>query len=149
MATISETSGAALTERLAALARHRRRIAVVAIAAAVATVLLAFLLPPVYQSTATILIEQQEIPQDLVRSTITSFADQRVQVISQRVMTSQNLMQIIDQYGLYPKIRRNRPREELLQKMRDDVRMQMVSAEVIDPRSGRPTRANIAFTVAT
>ena len=48
----------------------------------------AFALPAVYESEATILIEQQEIPEDLVRSTVTSYADQRVQVISQRVMSS-------------------------------------------------------------
>jgi hypothetical protein len=58
-------------------------------------------LPPTYRSTATILIEQQQIPQDLVRTTVTSFADQRVQVISQRIMTTVNLSRIIEQYGLY------------------------------------------------
>ena len=135
-------------ERLTALSRHRMRIALVAGIAAVATLLLAVLLPPTYQSTATILIEQQEIPQELVRSTITSFADQRVQVISQRVMTSQNLLQIIERYDLYPKIRKTKPREYVLKQMKDDVRMAMISADVIDPRSGRPTRANIAFSVA-
>ena len=51
------------------------------------TMLLTLLLPARYQSNATILIEQQELPADFVRSTVTSFADQRVQVISQRVMT--------------------------------------------------------------
>ena len=93
-------------ERLTALSRHQKRIAFVTGLAAAATVALAVLLPPTYQSTATILIEQQEIPQELVRSTITSFADQRVQVISQRVMTSQNLLQIIDRYNLYPDARK-------------------------------------------
>jgi polysaccharide biosynthesis transport protein len=135
-------------ERLTALSRHQKRIALVTGIAAAATILLAILLPPTYQSTATILIEQQEIPQDLVRSTITSFADQRVQVISQRVMTSQNLLQIIERYDLYPKIRKTKPREYLLKQMKDDVRMAMISADVIDPRSGRPTRANIAFSVS-
>jgi uncharacterized protein involved in exopolysaccharide biosynthesis len=48
--------------------------------------IVAFALPAVYESEAIILIEQQEIPEDLVRSTVTSYADQRVQVISQRVM---------------------------------------------------------------
>ena len=48
--------------------------------------------PPVYRSMATILIEQQEIPQDLVRSTITSFADQRIQLINQRVVTTTRLL---------------------------------------------------------
>jgi uncharacterized protein involved in exopolysaccharide biosynthesis len=111
-------------------------------------VLLAVLLPPTYRSQATILIEQQEIPQELVRSAITSFADQRVQVISQRVMTTQNLLSLIDRYKLYPEIRLTKPREVLMQRMRDDIGMKMISADVIDPRSGHPTQATIAFSVS-
>ncbi len=136
-----------LGERLAALGRHRKLMAIAAATAAAIAVLLALLLPPTFRSAATILIEQQEIPQDLVRSTITSFADQRVQVISQRVMTTQNLLQIIERYDLYADIRKTKPREALLKRMRDDVSMSMIGADVIDPRSGRPTRANIAFSV--
>src|SRR5262249_22497011 len=60
-----------------------------------ASLLLAFLLPPVYRSQSTILIEQQEVPQDIVRSAVTSFADQRIQMISQRVMTRANLLDLI------------------------------------------------------
>jgi uncharacterized protein involved in exopolysaccharide biosynthesis len=115
---------------------------------AMGTVALAVLWPPTYRTGATILIEQQEIPQDLVRSAITSFADERVQIISQRVMTTQNLMSLIERYNLYPDIRANKPREVLLQKMRSDISMKMISADVIDPRSGRPTQATIAFSVS-
>ena len=112
------------------------------------TVAVAILWPPTYRAGATILIEQQEIPQELVRSAITSFADERVQIISQRVMTTQNLMSLIDRYNLYPDIRESKPREVLLQKMRSDIALKMISADVIDPRSGRPTEATIAFTVS-
>ncbi len=111
-------------------------------------ILLALLLPPTYRSGATILIEQQEIPQELVRSAITSFADQRVQVISQRVMTTQNLLSLIERYDLYPDMRQSKPREVLLQKMREDIALRMISADVIDPRSGRPTQATIAFSIS-
>src|ERR1700730_7989601 len=111
-------------------------------------VAMALLLPPTYTAGATILIEQQEIPQELVRSAVTSFADQRVQIISQRVMTTQNLLALIERYNLYPQIRFSKPREELLNKMRADISMKMISADVIDPRSGVPTRATIAFNVS-
>jgi uncharacterized protein involved in exopolysaccharide biosynthesis len=108
----------------------------------------ALALPTRYKSTATILIEQQEIPIDLVRSTVTSFADQRVQVIRQRVMTSENLSQIIERYNLYPKIREKRGIAAAVERMRKDSQMQMISAEVVDPRSGRPAAATIAFTLS-
>jgi succinoglycan biosynthesis transport protein ExoP len=135
-------------EKLLSYWRRRSTFYTVAGSATLLTLLLALLLPPTYRATGTILIEQQEIPQELVRSVITSFADQRVQVISKRVMTSQNLLSLIDRYNLYPKIRQKDPREVLLQKFRDDIGMKMISADVIDPRSGRPTQATIAFSVS-
>jgi polysaccharide biosynthesis transport protein len=135
-------------EKILAYWRRRRTFWIVASAAAVVTILLAVFLPATYRSMATILIEQQEIPQELVRSVITSFADQRVQIISQRVMTTQNLLSLIERYDLYPEIREKQPREVLLAKMRDDIGMHMISADVIDPRSGRPTQATIAFSVS-
>jgi len=101
--------------------------------------------PPTYRSTATILIEQQEIPEDLVRSTVTSYADQRIQVISQRVMTRANLLRIINKYKLYPGDMKDEPTEVVIDEMRDDIDLKMVSANVVDPRSGRPTEATIAF----
>jgi uncharacterized protein involved in exopolysaccharide biosynthesis len=104
--------------------------------------------PATYRSTGTILIEQQELPADLVQSTITSFADQRIQVISERVMTTDNLLRIIQNYTLYPRLREREPREVLMAKMRKDIHFQMISADVMDPRQGRATKANIAFSVS-
>jgi succinoglycan biosynthesis transport protein ExoP len=135
-------------EKLMAYWRRRRTFWIVATAAGAITMLVAILLPATYRAMATILIEQQEIPQELVRSVITSFADQRVQVISQRVMTTQNLLSLIERYNLYPDIREKQPREVLLAKMAKDIGMHMISADVIDPRSGRPTQATIAFSVS-
>lgn len=141
-------SPAPLAERLRGMRRHGRLAAALLGAGVVVTILLALFLPPTYRATATILIEQQEIPQEVVRSTITSFADQRIQVISQRVMTTQNLLAIAEKYNLYPWERRTRAREVVLAKMRDDIRMRLISANVMDPRSGRPMLATIAFTVS-
>ena len=76
--------------------RRRKVFWAVTSVALLVTALLVVFLPPTYRSSATILIEQQEIPQEFVRSVITSFADQRVQVISQRVMTTQNLLSLVD-----------------------------------------------------
>jgi uncharacterized protein involved in exopolysaccharide biosynthesis len=148
MSMTGDGSSIDLRERWLAYWRRRRTFLVAASVSAVATVLLAAMLPSTYRSAATILIEQQEIPQELVRSVITSFADQRVQVISQRVMTTQNLLALVDRYDLYPDLRRKAPREVLLDKLRSDIGMHMISADVIDPRSGRPTQATIAFSIS-
>ncbi len=137
-----------LRERLRGFWRRRLIFFIVSGILASLTMIVAVQWPPTYRTGATILIEQQEIPQDLVRSAITSFADQRVQVISQRVMTTQNLMSLVERYNLYADIRESKPREVLLQRMRNDISLKMISADVIDPRSGRPTQATIAFSVS-
>ena len=137
-----------LSDYIDAFRRRRKSILTVTGVIFVISVFVAMLWPPTYRSTATILIEEQEIPQDLVRSTITSFAAQRIQTISQTVMTRANLMQIIEKYGLYKKKRRYETTEEILDRMRKDIDVEMINADVIDPRTGRPTPATIAFTLS-
>jgi uncharacterized protein involved in exopolysaccharide biosynthesis len=126
----------------------QRRWKTIALAAAMMFILIflvAMLLPPVYKSAATILIQEQEIPQDLVRSTITSFADERIQVISQQVLVRTVLLALIDKYNLYPNRRNSLTNEELLDKMRDDIKLQPISTDVTDRRSGAQIKATIAF----
>ena len=48
---------------------------------------IAVLLPSVYRSSSTILIEEQQIPADFVRSTVTGFAEQRIQSLTQQILS--------------------------------------------------------------
>lgn len=114
----------------------------------VVTAALALGLPSYYKSRAVILIEAQEIPQDLVRSLITGYADQRMQVIAQRVLTNSNLSSIVEKYDLYKEERERDPLEVVLEKMREDITMEPVSADVVDPKQGRAIKATIAFELA-
>ncbi len=106
---------------------------------------LALGLPAIYKSRAVVLIEAQEIPQDMVRSMVTSFADQRLQVISQRVLTNSNLGGIIQKFDLYQAERKKNPLEVVLQKMRKDIIVAPISADVVDPKQGKAVQATIAF----
>jgi len=143
-----EPEGLSLPEYLAIGRRRLRPMLIATVAGLLTAAVAALLWPPTYRSTATILIEQQELPSDLVRSTVTSFADERVQVISQRVMTTETLLGIIRRYGLYPKERSRETRDQIIDRMRHDIDVKMISADVVDPRSGAPTKATIAFTVS-
>ena len=137
-----------LGDYLEVVRRRRWQLLLPALAILLAAVASAWLIPPVYRSSAAILIEQQEIPQDLVRSTVTSYADQRVRIISQRVMTTSKLGEIIERLDLYAPERSAYGLTTAVEKMRLDVALEMVSADVVDPRSGRPVPATIAFTLA-
>lgn len=111
------------------------------------SIVLSVVLPSVYRSIATILIEEQEIPSDLVHSTVTTFADQRIQVISQRIMTRTNLADIIQKFDLYPKERKSKSEELILEKMRKKIAIEPISADVVT-KSGLAAKATIAFTLA-
>ncbi|MFK8031952.1 MAG: SH3 domain-containing protein [Gammaproteobacteria bacterium] len=110
------------------------------------TLLITFLLPSVYRSTATILLEEQEVSDDFdQRQSTTEYADARVYKVQQRALTSVNLSAIIEKYSLYRDDINRLPRSEIIEDMREDIRQELVSADVVDPRTGRPTRVTIAF----
>ncbi|WP_047537395.1 GumC family protein [Methylotenera versatilis] len=104
----------------------------------------AVFLPPTYQSTGTILIESQQIPDDVVKATVTSYADERIEVIKQRVMTRDNLYRIIQKYNLYPKKIDSATISTLIDDMRKSISVILLNADV--ERSGGG-RATIAFKV--
>jgi len=129
----------------------RRRLPIgliVSLGLIVVTLALALGLPSIYRSRAVVLIEAQEIPQDLVRSLVTSYADQRMQIISQRVLTNSNLASIIQKYDLYAEERRKDTLEKVIEEMREDISILPVSADVVDPRQGKAVKATIAFELA-
>jgi uncharacterized protein involved in exopolysaccharide biosynthesis len=129
------------------LRRRKRPALIAATLMFVVGILTAVFFPPTYVSSSTILIEQQEIPQDLVRSTVTSFADQRIQSITQRTMTFANLSELIKKYDLYADDRKSAPMEVVIETMRRDIKTKIISADVVDPRSGRPIEATIALSI--
>jgi len=137
-----------IQDYLAVVSRRKVTIISTALVVFLIGLIAALVWPPTFRSAATILIKEQEIPSELVRSTVTSFAAQRIQTISQSVMTRPNLMGIVKKYDLYIKERKRKTTEEVIQKMRDDIDLKMISADVIDPRTGRPGSATIAFSLS-
>ena len=113
-----------------------------------ASVATATLWPPTYKSMATILIEEQEVPAELVHSTITSYADQRIEMIKQQVMSRASLWKVVEQYNLYPEMRRESPTEGVIKRFIKDIEVEVMSADVIDKRTQHATKATIAFTVS-
>jgi uncharacterized protein involved in exopolysaccharide biosynthesis len=109
---------------------------------------LAIFLPPVYESKTTILIEEQQIPLDMIRTTVTDFVEQRLQTITQQFMTRRNLLDLVQRFDLYKKERRRETDEEIVDRFRENIALNPISTEVVDRRTGRPMTATIAFEVA-
>jgi polysaccharide chain length determinant protein (PEP-CTERM system associated) len=112
------------------------------------TTMIAFLIPPKYRSSSTILIEDQEIPKEYVSANVTSYADQRLQSINQKIIGTTRLLEIINRFNLYADIRKTRTIEEVVAKMRKDIKFNTINADVKDPRTGMPAQATIAFSVS-
>ena len=127
--------------------RRRRSILLPAAAIFLLAAAVAFLLPKKYQSTTTILIEEQEVPREYVSANITTFADQRLQTINQRIMSTTRLLELIGRFGLYAEMKDKVPVDEIVTEMRKDIKFNTISADVIDPRTGRPAQATIAFAI--
>lgn len=118
----------------------------VAVTVISAAVLLAFRLPPVYLSQATILIEQPAIPEDFVQSMISSYVDEQIQVVAQRVYTPESVMAIVEELDLYPNERQSGLEAAVVEMFVSSVYLESLSAEVTDDR-GRSSDSTFAFIV--
>ncbi len=132
---------------LDALRRNRRAFVITLFCGFILTMLPVMLLPSIYESSATILIESQEIPSEFVRSTVTGFVEERLKAITQITLSRSNLMGIIERLNLYEKERKTQPAEEIIETMRKDIAMTPIQADV-QSATGRPSVATIAFTLS-
>lgn len=103
-------------------------------------------LPPVYRSKATILIEQQHIPTDLVKSTVNSIADERIQQIQQKLMTIDNLNKIIEKFNLYPKEKKLVNASDLAEQFRSSTTLELINADIVG--KGKNSKAIVAFSLS-
>lgn len=120
---------------------------VVALLIAVGTAVYAWRLPPVYQSKATVLIEEQQIPPEFVRSTVTGAAEQHIQLITQQILSRSKLLETIEKFDLYPDIRKTASKEALVDLMRKSIKIETISAQVKDKRRNQEG-LTIAFNIS-
>jgi polysaccharide chain length determinant protein (PEP-CTERM system associated) len=143
-----EQNGMTVNDFLDIIRRRKHSIIWPALGIFLVAVLVAFLIPPTYRSTSTILIEDQEIPREYVMAIVSSYAEQRLQSINQRIMSSSRLLDVIKQFNLYPELRERWTMEEIIAKMRKDIKLETISADVADRRTGRRAAATIAFSIS-
>jgi len=143
-----EQQGKTLAEYFDVINRRKNVLIISFLSISFLGFVLAMKLPPVYRSSATILIEDQQIPQSMVATTITDFADKRIQLIKQRVMTRDRILSIIQKHKIYLDKRNKLVPSELVASFQEDAEINMISANVRGPRGGRGGQATIAFAIA-
>jgi polysaccharide biosynthesis transport protein len=109
--------------------------------AAAVTLILA--LPTIYRSSATLIVEGQQLPEAFVRPTVTDGIGARLRTISERALSRARLEEMITQFNLYPELGGREPMEEIVGRVRKDIR--------IAPSAGIPGQHRggmVAFSVS-
>ncbi len=83
--------------------------------------------PEKYKSSTTILVVAQRVPEEYVRSTISTRVDERLFTIRQQVLSRTRLLAVMEELGLYKEERKKLPPEEVVEKMRKSIDIQVAS----------------------
>jgi uncharacterized protein involved in exopolysaccharide biosynthesis len=85
--------------------------------------------PKEYKATTLILVTPQKIPEQFVKSTITSNIEDRLQSISQEILSRTRLEQVISEFKLYPGSSKSQSKEEVVELMRKNVLIEIPKNE--------------------
>jgi uncharacterized protein involved in exopolysaccharide biosynthesis len=105
-----------------------------------------YLWPATYFSEGKILVQSQQIPTELVRPTVTSAAQERIQVIEQRTTTRDNLLAIVDKFKLFPERRALMSPTQLVELMKKSIKIEPVAQPLAFSR-GNSENPTVVFTV--
>jgi uncharacterized protein involved in exopolysaccharide biosynthesis len=101
-----------LRDPLGILRRRWRPMLFVMLACLAATPLALWLLPPVYVARASVLIATQKLSESFVRPTIQEDATERINALTSQVLSRQSLMEVVEQFDLYPELRETKGMDE-------------------------------------
>ena len=112
-------------------------------------VLAAILLPDIYRSGTEMRIDLEGPNIDLLEPlALTSYADQYINSLQRRVMTWDEVTTWIKDTNVYSELRDELSLPDLYSIVLDNIRIEMVTTEVMDPRSGRPVSLITGFVAA-
>lgn len=83
-------------------------------------------LPAVYQARAVILIEQQRIPERFVESTVNEELSNRLNRISQMILSYEPLLRLIEEFNLYEDEKGRLVQEEIVSMMRENIEVSVI-----------------------
>src|SRR5512146_2532251 len=110
------------------LKRRYRMVIVVTLSVTALTYLATLVLPAKYTSLAKILIEQPQVPPDMVRPVVDEHLDQRLAVMRQQVLSRARLQPIIERYGLYKDLASSGP-DQMVAQMITDTDVQLLTTQ--------------------
>ena len=85
--------------------------------------------PKEYRASTLILVTPQKVPEAFVRPTVTSKTEDRLQSISQEIMSRTRLEQIISELKLYSEEAKSKSKEEIVELMRKNIQVNLKGKE--------------------
>lgn len=82
--------------------------------------------PATYRSETLILVEQPKVPTEYVLSNVADDLQQRLQSMTQQILSRTRLLGVIDQFNLYSKERSKSSDDVLIERMRKDIQIELV-----------------------
>lgn len=129
----------------------KRRLRPAAISAAIVltgAMAIIFSLPAVYESTASLLIEQADLQPDLVAGASSlQYVEQRLQRTRQQVLTAQNISSLIRKHELFWTDASTEISDELVLLFNESVTISTQTTGVIDPRTMREADLTYGFDI--
>ena len=129
------------------LIQRRWFILIPLIVCALAGVALAFVLPAKYKSSATVVVESKDLPDEIAAASVDDVIDQRIAKIKQQIFSRPELIDLIQTNGLYVQQRRSKPLSKIIDVMREATTITPVSAD-IDRNPGRGGSTTVAFQIS-
>jgi succinoglycan biosynthesis transport protein ExoP len=98
-------------------------------------------LPAVYRSETLILVEGQKVPEQYVVSNVATDLQERLQSMTQQILSRTRLLSVIDEFNLYPAYSPSNP-DRRLERMRNDIQIELVQSP---SQRGEVTAFKIAY----
>src|SRR5690349_16943344 len=108
--------------------RRRWFIAIPVVVIASATAVVSMFLPNWYRASTSILIIPQRVPENFVRPTVTADLNERLNMITQQILSRTRLERIIQEFNLYERERRTKIMEDVVEQMRRDINVNVAQA---------------------
>jgi polysaccharide chain length determinant protein (PEP-CTERM system associated) len=100
-----------------------------------------WVLPPRYMSNTLILVEQPTMPKDYVTPNVNDDLQERMQSITQQILSRTRLLHIIDQFGLYANLHSQPSPDQKVQLMRKDI-----GIDLVRDNGNQITAFNVSYT---
>jgi uncharacterized protein involved in exopolysaccharide biosynthesis len=143
-----EEQETSLSDYLSILGRRKKAFLLTLGAITALAIGIAASLPPVYRSSATILIKQQAVANELLNTAVEEDPGERLEILIRGVMTKPNLLRIVEKYNLFSDYRDDVSEGAILRKVQKGIGVKMLNPELAGAKNRASRSIGTAFEVS-